>query len=346
MFDFRGVATELRVMSGCHEHLMRSLPMRAAAAAALTGILVIGVPGAGNAQSDAFDASYSPPRTAYGDPDLQGVWSNAVLTPLERPEDLADKATLTEAEAREYARRRREADNRDRRVDDSNEDVADAYNDFWWDSGDNIVRTRRTSLIVDPPDGRLPELTPAGRQRLQARRASSELPAGPEDLSLSTRCIHIGSAGPPMLPSVYNNNYHLVQTEDHVLIVNEMVHDARIVPLDGRGRLHEDIRQWLGSSRGRWDGDTLVVETTNRRDETSVRGTGMNMLLTERFTRVADDVLMYEFTVDDPENFTRSWSAQIPSIRADGLMYEYACHEGNRGMLGILAGARAAEEAD
>jgi len=298
------------------------------------------------AQSDVFDPSYSAPRTAYGDPDLQGFWSNAVLTPLERPQDLADKATLSAEEAQAYAQRARAASNRDRRDDDSDEDVADAYNNFWWDSGDNVVVTRRTSLIVDPPDGRLPALTPAGQQRLAARRPSGEQPAGPEDLSLSTRCIHIGSAGPPMLPSVYNNNYQLVQTEDYVLIVNEMVHDTRIVPLDGRGRLDENIRLWLGSSRGHWDGDTLVVETTNRRDDTSVRGTGMNMRLTERFTRVADDILLYEFTVDDPENFTRSWTAQIPSVRSDGIMYEYACHEGNRGMFGILAGARAAERSD
>jgi hypothetical protein len=282
----------------------------------------------------------------YGAPDLQGFWSNAVLTPLERPRDLADKPTLSAEEAAEYAQRARAAVNRDRRDDDSDADVADAYNNFWWDSGDNVVVTRRTSLITDPSDGRLPPLTAAGAQRLAARRPSGEQPAGPEDLSLSTRCIHIGSAGPPMLPSVYNNNYQIVQTEQFVLIVNEMIHDTRIVPLDGRGRLHEDIRLWLGSSRGHWDGDTLVVETTNLRDDTSVRGSGMNMRLTERFTRVADDVLLYEFTLDDPENFTRSWTAQIPSVRADGIMYEYACHEGNRGMFGILAGARAAEQSD
>jgi hypothetical protein len=295
------------------------------------------------AQSNVFDERYVAPRTIDGQPDLQGFWSNAVLTPLERPADLADKPTLTREEAEAYARRQVAATNRDQRTDDSDADVANAYNDFWWDSGDNVVLTRRTSLIVDPPNGRLPPLTPAGERRMAARRLSNDPPAGPEDLGLSTRCIHFSAAGPPMLPSAYNNNYQIVQTRDHVLIVNEMVHETRIIPLDGRTPPHEDIRLWLGSARGHWDGDTLVVETTNRRDDTSLRGTGANMHLTERFTRVADDVLLYEFTVDDPENFTRSWTVEIPSVRADGIMYEYACHEGNRGMTGILAGARAAE---
>jgi len=305
----------------------------------------VALPPIADAQSNVFDEDYVVPRTLYGDPDLQGFWSNAVLTPLERPEDLADKATLTEEEAREYAARRREATNRDRRTDDSDADVANAYNDFWWDSGENVVRTRRTSLIVDPPNGRLPALTPAGRERVASRRLPA-VPAGPEDLGLTARCIHFAAAGPPMLPSQYNNNYQLVQTEDHVLIVNEMVHETRIIPLDGRAPLPDEIRLWLGSSRGHWDGDTLVVETTHRNDETSIRGSGKNMRLTERFTRVADDVLLYEFTVDDPENFTQPWTAQIPSVRADGIMYEYACHEGNRGLANILAGARAAERGE
>jgi len=313
------------------------------AAIALAGVWSFALPAGAQQVPRVFDSGYVVGRTAYGHPDLQGVWSNAVITPLERPEDLADKATLTAEEAQEYARRRLEATNRDQRTDDSDADVANAYNDFWWDSGDNVVRTRRTSLIIDPPNGRLPELTAAARSRLAARRPASDVPAGPEDLGLSTRCIHFSAAGPPMLPSAYNNNYQLVQTEDHVLIVNEMVHEARIVPLDGREPLPGAIRQWLGSARGYWDGDTLVVETANRRDDTSLRGSSANMRLTERFTRVAEDVLLYEFTVNDPETFTQPWTVQIPSVKSDGIMYEYACHEGNRGMLGILAGARAME---
>lgn len=295
------------------------------------------------AQSDPFDPSYVVPRTRDGHPDLQGVWSNAVLTPLERPADLADKATLTEEEAAQYARQRREATNRDRRDEDSAADILDAYNDFWWDSGDNIVRTRRTSLVVDPPNGRIPELTPAARARIAARSPRRGPPEGPEDLGLGTRCIYFPHAGPPMLPGSYNNHYQIVQTEAFVLIVNEMGHETRIIPLDGREALPSGIRQWRGSSRGRWDGETLVVETTNRRDDTSLRGSGENMRTVERFTRVEDDVLLYEFTVDDPDSFVRPWTVQIPSVRTDVLLYEFACHEGNRSMEGILAGARAAE---
>ncbi len=265
------------------------------------------------------------------------------MTPLERPADLADKAFLTDDEAREYARKRVESTNRDERPDDPEADVLLAYNNFWWDSGDSVVRTHRTSLIVDPPDGRIPALTAKAKARLAARpRFSAD---GPETQSLSTRCIYYGSAGPPMLPGSYNNNYQLVQTDDYVLIVNEMVHETRIVPLDGRPFPPDEIRQWRGVSRGRWEGDTLVVETRNRRPETSFRGSSENMRLTERFKRVADDVLLYSFTVDDPDAFTRPWTAEITSLRVpDGqLMYEYACHEGNQSMYGILAGARAAE---
>jgi len=148
-----------------------------------------------------------------------------------------------------------------------------------------------------------------------------------------------------MVPTAYNNNFHLVQTADHVLILNEMIHDARIIPLDGRPNLPGEVRQWLGSSRGRWDGDTLVVETRNFGDQTNFRGASENMHLTERFTRVAEDILLYEFTVDDPDAFTEPWTVQIPSRKADGIMYEYACHEGNQSMIGILAGARAEEQA-
>jgi hypothetical protein len=308
----------------------------ALAGAALVQTAAAQVPGA---------EDYEVPRTAFGQPDLQGTWSNAVLTPLERPPELADKAFLTEEEALEYQRRRREETDMDRRAENAGEDVFDAYNDFWWDWGENIAATRRTSLVIDPPDGRIPALTPAAQARADARAQYRQMhPAdGPEDRNLSDRCINWPSAGPPMLPTAYNNNFQIAQNENYVMIVNEMIHDARIVPLDGRPRA--GVRQWLGESRGRWDGDTLVVETRNFTDRTNFRGAAQDMQLTERFTRVSDDILLYEFTVDDPEAFTSPWTVQIPARRTDELMYEYACHEGNQSMFGILGGARAAERA-
>ncbi len=307
--------------------------------------LLASVPVAGYAQSAIVD-SYEPARTPDGQPDLQGTWSNAVITPLERPADLADKEFLTAEEAIEYERRRQEETNMDRRqTDDAEADVRGAYNDFWWDWGENIAATRRTSLVIHPRDGLIPALTEEGQRRSDARAERRRLhPAdGPEDRTLSDRCILWVSAGPPMLPTAYNNNFQIVQTADHVLILNEMIHDARIVPLDGRPHLPSDVRQWLGSSRGHWDGDTLVVETRNFSDQSNFRGASENMRLTERFTRVADDVLLYEFTVDDPDAFTESWTVQIPARKTDDLIYEYACHEGNQSMIGILGGARAEE---
>ena len=300
-----------------------------------------------SAQPAGFDADYVAPRTSYGQPDLQGLWSNAVVTPLERPAALADKAFLSAEEARRYEQQRQAETNFDTRSADAEADAFQAYNQFWWEDGENVVVTRRTSLIVDPPDGRIPYRSPETRQELarQRERMSFEFADGPEDRPIMERCLSFASAGPPMLPSFYNNNYRLVQNEDYVLIVNEMVHETRIVPLDGRPPLHSGMRQWLGSSRGHWEGETLVVETANFRAETSFRGASADMRLTERFTRVADDILLYEFTVDDPETFSRPWTAQVPSVAVDGLMYEYACHEGNRGLPGVLAGARAAERA-
>ena len=185
------------------------------------------------AQAAAFDTDYVVPRTPGGHPDLQGVWSNAVLTPLERPEDLGDRATLTEEEAAEYARRRRADTNRDQRADDSAADILSAYNDFWWDSGDEIVRTRRTSLIIEPADGQVPALTSAAESRIAAARSGRvDPPRRPQDLSFGVRCMYFAHAGPPMMPGSYNNNYRIVQTEDFVLILNEMGHETRIVPLE------------------------------------------------------------------------------------------------------------------
>ena len=290
---------------------------------------------------------WTPSRTPDGHPDLQGTWSNAIITPLERPANLAGKAFLTEQEAAEYEKRVRESTDVDRRTaKGTDSDVASAYNDSWYDRGTKIARTRRTSLIIDPPDGRIPTLTPFAARRLEERAEARRLhPAdGPEDRALNERCLVMGNEGPPMLPGPYNNNYQIVQTPVSVAILNEMIHDTRTIPTDGRPHLPATVRQWRGDSIGHWEGDTLVVDTTNFNDRTNFRGSGLNLHLTERFTLVDHDTLMYEFTVNDPESFTRPWTAAIPSTRTQGPIFEYACHEGNYGMAGILSAARAAEQ--
>ena len=285
------------------------------------------------------------PRAADGKPDLQGVWSFATLTPLERPTEFAGKATLSDQEAAEFAKKTIQRANKDSRDGGSDADVSRAYNDSWWDFGTRA--SNQTSLIVDPPDGRMPPLTPAGQNRQAAMQAARNRPAaGPEDRSLGERCILGFNSGPPMLPSAYNNNVQIFQTHNTVAILNEMVHNARIVPLDGRP--HGTSRQWVGDSRGHWEGNTLVVDTINFTDN----GTGLfrvptdeNYHLTERFTLRDQNTLIYEFTVDDPTVQTKPWTASVPMLRSDQPMYEYACHEGNYGMYGILTGARAEEKA-
>jgi hypothetical protein len=314
--------------------------------AAASLAVFIAVPGPA-AEKASPRKSWTAPRTADGQPDLQGVWSFATLTPLERPPELAGKQVFSDQEALEYEKVTRERRDPDRRDGTKEADVGRAYNASWWDFGTRIVGSRRTSLIVDPPDGKVPALTPDGQQRADARATARRLhPAdGPEDRSLPERCIQWGTAGPPMVPSAYNNNFQLFQSRNYVVILNEMIHDARVIPLDGRPHLPQGIRQLLGDSRGRWDGATLVVDTTNFTDKTNFRGAGPDLHLIERFTRVAPDTLLYEFTVDDPKSFTKPWSAAIPTVRNDDLIYEYACHEGNYGMFGILKGARVEEEA-
>ncbi len=288
-------------------------------------------------------------RTPWGDPDLSGIWDFRTMTPLERPSELAGKDVLTDEEAAEYERNRLLELDKDRRVSDgltAVQDVRNAYNQFWWDYGTKLTEDKRTSLIVDPPNGKIPPMTPEGQKRLDARRAARLRPAhGPEDRAVWERCILGFNAGPPMNPSVYNNNVHIFQTEDYVAILNEMVHDARIVPIDGRPHVPRQIRLWRGDSRGHWEGDTLVVDTTNFIDQTSFRGTGPGVHLVERFTRVETDKLLYEYTIDDPESFERTWSAAIPMVKTDGPMFEYACHEGNYSMFNLLQGARADEKA-
>lgn len=298
------------------------------------------------------------PRTADGKPDLQGMWNYSTLTPLERPAEFRDRPVLSEAEAAEFEKRTLQNRNVDLNRQTTatargiingsieTEDLASAYNEFWWDRGTKIVGTRRTSLIVDPPDGRIPSLTPQAQKRMaELAAANQRLAQGPEDRPLSDRCIVRPNSGPPMIPGGYNNNFQLVQIPGYVVIYNEQIHDARIIPTDGRPHLPKNIRQWMGDSRGRWEGNTLVVETTNFTAQTNVRGSGEDMHLLERFTRVERDTLLYEFTVDDPQSFTKRWTAQIPMTRSQDLIFEYACHEGNYSMFTTLTSARALEKA-
>ena len=300
-------------------------------------VLALTIAGSGFAQA--------PSRNTH--PDLEGIWSFATLTPLERPAELAGKARLTDQEAADYAKRVTERRNFDRRDGGADADVSRAYNDLFYDFGKNA--SNQTSLIVDPPDGKLPPLTPAGEKRAAERAAKlARAPQGPEDRTLWERCILGFNSGPPMMPSGYNNNVQILQPPGYVVILTEMVHSARVVPLDGSP--HASFRQWLGDSRAHWDGSTLVVDTVNF----TANGTGTiglrvatdeNLHLTERFTRRDANTLVYEFTIDDATVWTKPWTASVPMTKTDEPIYEYACHEGNYGMVDMLAGARAQEKA-
>ena len=297
------------------------------------------------------------PQTPHRHPDLSGVWDFRTVTPLERPEEFADKAFLTEEEVAAYAAQRVKANNADLNRDEKKEvtttrgqvngtresrDLALAYNDFWWDRGTAVVETRRTSLVVDPQDGRIPALTDAAATRAaEAVRLNQRISEGPEDRPLSERCITGFNSGPPMLPSAYNMNVQIFQTASHVILLNEMVHNARIIPLDGRD--HGTVPQWTGVSRGHYDGDTLVVETKNFLRETSFRNSSERLHLVERFQRLNERTLIYTFTVTDPTTWTRPWTVELPMRRSNLPIFEYACHEGNYGMDGTLTGARAVE---
>jgi hypothetical protein len=280
-------------------------------------------------------------RTPDGKPDLQGTWSFATLTPMQRPKEFGTKAVLTPEEARQYAEDSRKRRNMDTRQGGGAVDVERAYNDFWWDFG--TTASLRTSLIVDPPDGQQPAYTPEAQKRMATQFSGLRRPAeGPEDRMLAERCIIGFNAGPPFAPSAYNNNVQLVQTKDYVMLLNEMVHDARIIPLDNRPRAKP--ARWMGESRGRWEGDTLVVETINFKGATSFAGSSENLKLIERFTLDGNNTLLYRFTVEDPTTWVRPWTAEIPMARSAEPIFEYACHEGNHGMEGILKGARMDEK--
>jgi hypothetical protein len=318
------------------------------------------VPAAGQATTAAAKAkaatvvkTWTPPRTPDGQPDLQGIWSNATLTPLERPSQLAGKESFTEQEAAEYEKQVLATTNRDRRDGGARADLDRAYNDGWYDSGTKVVKTRKTSLVIDPPDGRIPAFTPEGKRREDAR-AEERRKKGPdpadswEDRSLGERCI---TRGAPKLPGGYNNNFQIVQAPGSVAILQEMIHEVRIIPLDGSPHVDKSIRQWLGDSRGHWEGNTLVVDTTNFTDRIAFnafnccRGAGAGLHVVERFTRADADTIAFQYTVDDPSTFTRPWTVSIPMTKTEGPIYEYACHEGNYGMANLLSGHRAEEKA-
>jgi len=300
------------------------------------------------------------PRTADGQPDLTGVWDFRTVTPLERPAELADKAFLTGEEVAAYAAEKVRSSNADLnreakkqettdrgQVNGTSEtlDLALAYNDFWWDRGTAVVETRRTSLVIDPPTGLIPDLTPEGAARVAERvRVNQRATEGPEDRPLGERCITGFNSGPPMLPAAYNMNVQIFQNADYVVLLNEMVHNARIIPLDGSD--HGAVPMWTGVSRGHWEGDTLVVETKNFLRETSFRSSSDNLHLVERIQRQDEDTLVYTFTVTDPTTWTAPWTVELPMRSSELPIFEYACHEGNYGMEGTLSGARAIEKSN
>ncbi len=309
--------------------------------------LVLLVPLAPTAQDGK--GNWTPPRTDDGQPDISGIFTFRTLTPLSRPATLEGKEALSEEDAAAFEASERARLNRDLFDPETGQPSAGyqprsdggvlSYNEFWYERGVELTSDRRTSLVVDPPDGRVPYtaryLEQSRVRRLNIRNGFADSHA---DRSLADRCLMGFNAGPPMVPGSYNNNVQILQIPGYVAIVNEMVHNARIIPLDGRP--HGDLRQWSGDSRGRWEGDTLVVETVNFQRETSLGGSSADTRLTERFWRMDAQTVMYEFTVEDPNSYIRPWTAMVPFRQTDGPLYEYACHEGNVGLYGILAGAR------
>ena len=317
----------------------------------------------------AQSANPASPRTAWGDPDLQGVWDYRTITPLQRPDEHGDREFLTEEEAagleQEVLARNETLLNRtpertatSDQVDRREDGTPGFYNNFWLDRGTAPVETRRTSLVVDPPNGRLPPLTPRAErlststeaERVQAVRRGGLPAATYEDLDAGDRCIQHAKAGPPISVGGYNNNIQVFQTPDHVAILNEQNHDVRVVPLDGRAHVGPTIRQWMGDSRGRWEGQTLVVETVHfngKHDQIGrpLLNSGENLTMVERFTRPDRETLIYEYTVTDPTIWTEPWTVEHPMKLNPDLIYEFACHEGNYGLYNILAGSRMEEAA-
>ncbi len=324
------------------------------AAAALAPLTAAGQGKASTApQTPAQRQARTPARTADGKPNLEGIYSYSTITPLQRPDALAGKQVLSEEEAEVFQASENKRLNRD--LFDPEKGAPSAgyapraeggvlsYNEFWYERGNKLTKDRRTSLITSPPDGRIPFTVAARRrngergQKLNSGFADSHL-----DRSVADRCLLGFNAGPPMHPGAYNNNVQILQTPSQVVILNEMVHNVRMIPTDGRPRTK--LPQWSGESRGRWEGDTLVVETINFIRETSLQGSTAETKVIERFTRMDDETIKYEFTVSDPSSYTQPWSAMFPMTRMKEPVYEYACHEGNYAMTNILAGQRNLEK--
>jgi len=319
-----------------------------ALALAFTGFLAAQTPTAKTSSKN-----WTVPRTPDGKPDLQGVWTNATLTPLERPAAVNGKATFTDAEAAVWEKKSKDDEAKyDGKADNP---IADSlgsggtggYNALFVDHGTELARVdgvKRTSLIIDPPDGKVPPITQEAKARnAQMMRSMSRFDSV-KDRPLGERCLTSfgSSSGPPMLPVLYNNNYEIVQTPENIVILVEMVHDARIVRMNAT-HAPTSVRQWFGDSIGHWEGDTLVVDTTNFTDKTRFRGASENLHVIERFTRVDAKTILYRVTIDDSSTFAKSWTIEYPFVATKGPIYEYACHEGNYAMSDILGGARKAE---
>ena len=310
----------------------------------------LAVPVAGQTSSAAAgveETAYTAPRTPDGQPDLQGFWNNQTYTPLERPDNVTKEFyTLEEVAALEQARAQREGQ---QTTPGTNADVHYDNSQFGLDrSQTGFARNLRTSLIVDPPNGKLPPVNAEGQRRLAERAAARAAMGGifdrAENNDLDDRCL-MRNAGPPTLNANYNSNQHIVQGPGWVMILVEEAHDARIISLDGREPAPDAVRQWMGVSRGRWEGDTLVVETTNFNGKNPFRGqSSENMRVIERFTRVADDRILYRFTVEDEATWDQPWTAEMPMWKSIGPLFEHACHEGNYGLYNTLAGARLEEQ--
>lgn len=327
-------------------------------------VLVLALGASARAQTSQT-GSFEAPRTPWGDPDVGGLWNSSTVTPVERPADQPEFLSAEDVAATERAVvdgiARANAPSEVRTEPLPAGGNVGAYNSFWLDRGTTVVPTRRTSIIIDPPNGRLPALTPETARRLASPEGQRSLdiqlgrldPDSYEQLDLNDRCIWY--RGVPTFSTAYNNNYQLFQTPDHVVILQEHIHDTRVIPLDGRPHTSERIPQLRGDSRGHWEGDTLVVETTNFRKKgflfipgpTAQGGTNWEptdaLHVVERFTRVGPDTLDYEFTVDAPNTWSSPWTGSSPWARGDGPMFEYACHEGNYGLPNILTGARVQE---
>ena len=319
-----------------------------ASCAALVALLA-----ASAAAQTSKSTSSAIPRSADGHPSFEGVWTNATITPMERPAQFASKPALTDAEATQFEKG---AAKDLAGVDGKSESPllaaagsngTGAYNVLFIDRGSELARVdgvKRTSLIIDPPDGKMPAKTKESQKRMASIIRSYMVYDSAKDRPASERClIGFGStSGPPMMPVLYNNNYQIVQTKDAVMILVEMVHDVRVIRMNGT-HAPSSVRQWLGDSIGHWEGDTLVVDTTNFNDKTLFEGASPDLHVIERFQRVEANTILYKVTIDEPSTFTKQWTMEYPFVSAPGPVYEYACHEGNYAMTDILGGARKAD---